>query len=870
MRARKFLFTMLLLLCHPQLWPQQLTKQFPLQDQDDRAAVQPPGSSPSEPPAAAASADLANYPDDPSLTSTIPEAHVVPVPPTGVPVRIEADAQSYVKADGGGFYTLTGHIVIHYKDYVVRADHATYNQATGDISAEGNLQVDGGPDNAHFTANHGTLNLESHTAHLYDVNGTVGQGRASRLRTVTTVIPGVGTQQQAKPILSSESPFALSGKELIQMGEGQYHVIDGTMTSCRLPTPDWQFVANNFFLQDGVARAKNSWFELRALPVIHKLPIFYMPYVTHPVNAETRTSGFEIPMFGKDTQKGWIFGENIYFTLGRSADLLIGSQYYSKRGFAPSGMFRYKGRAYDFATFRFVSLLDRLPGTQNQGGVDMLFDGRHDFDSETRAVADIEYLSSYTYRQEFEDNYVVAINSEVKSQAFLSHSHGAYFEGISFNRYQSFQSTATSPAGEVEIRILHLPVLQFDAVDNYLPGTPVMWGVNATATSLSRSEPGFQTSKVVPRFDLYPHIDMPVHFDGWTLRPLIAIRDTFYGKSQNPAPLGMLPTERDATVNRKDLEASVDLRPPAVMRDFSADWLERIFHSDVRHAIEPQVSYHYVTGINNFDSILKFDNQDVASNTSELDYFLTQRLFLRRLRPQPCKGDDALGPDENCGTGTSDWITWTIGQKYFFDADFGHAVTPGTRNVLETTLDLSGVAFLDRPRNYSPIISRLRWQTTSTTNIEWDFDYDTKTGRFDSSNLFASYKQGDFTFSVSDAHLHTLPGATSPTNPVSNTTPVTTTTPTEINFNQLRFTAIYGSPIKRGFSAGTNLGYDFTFDTLQYFGVQTTYNWNCCGLSFEVRRYALGTVPEHTTFLYNFTLANIGTAGSLSWAQRVF
>jgi LPS-assembly protein len=258
----------------------------------------------------------------------------------------------------------------------------------------------------------------------------------------------------------------------------------------------------------------------------------------------------------------------------------------------------------------------------------------------------------------------------------------------------------------------------------------------------------------------------------------------------------------------------------------------------------------------------------VASDTREFDYFLTQRLFLRRLHTHPCTGDDALGPDETCGGGTSDWITWTVGQKYFIDADFGHAVTPGTRNVLDTTLALSGVAFLQSPRHYSPIISRLRWQTTTSTSLEWDVDYDTKTGRLDSSNLFASYKEGDFTFSVSDAHLHTLPGATPASPPVI---PVSTsTTPTETNFNQLRLTAIYGSPIKTGLSAGMNMGYDFTLNSLQYLGVQTTYNWNCCGLSFEVRRYSLGTVPEHTTFLYSFTLANVGSAGSLSWAQRVF
>jgi LPS-assembly protein len=883
MRARTFLFTTLLLLCHPQLWCQPLTIEFPPAGEDGQAGGEPGQTqsqtrsqtqTQSSPQSQQQSAPQdASYPDDPSLQSTIPEAHVVPAPPAGVPVKIEADTQTYVKTDGGGVYTLNGHAVIHYKDYVISADHATYNRDTSDVAGEGNLHVDGGPDQAHFIATHGTMNLDAHTAHLYDVTGTLGEGRGSQIKTVTTVLPGVGTLQQNKAVFSSSSPFALSGKELIQTAERKYHVVDGTMTSCELPHPDWQLAAHDFFLENGVARGKNSLFELQSLPLVHKVPLFYLPYVTHPVDANSRQTGFEIPIFGNDTQKGLIFGEDVYFVLGRSADLLVGAEYFSNRGFAPNALFRYKGRGYDFATFRFNSLLDRLPGAENQGGVDLLFDARHDFDEETRAVADVEYLSSYTYRQEFEDNYAVAINSEVKSQAFLIHAHNGLAESISFNRYQSFESSAGSSTGEQEIRILHLPTLQFDGVDRYLEGTSLMWGVNATGTSLSRSEPGFETSKVVPRLDFYPHLALPVHFDGWTLRPVVAVRDTFYGKSQNPGPLGMLPTERDATVNRKDFEASLDVRPPALMRDFSAPWIERLLGADVRHAIEPEVEYRYVTGINNFDSVLKFDGLDVASNTRELDYFLTQRLFLRNLKPRPCKGDDALGPDEMCG-GTVDWLTWRVGQKYFFDPDFGHAVTPDTRNVLDTTLDLSGVAFLSRPRNYSPVISRLRWQTTSATNLEWDVDYDTKRGRLDSSNLFAAYKQGDFTFSISDAHLHTLPGAPAPssTSGLAAGTGTTTTavTPPEINFNQLRLTAIYGSPIKQGLSVGMNTGYDFTLNKLQYASVQTNYNWNCCGLSFEVRRYSLGTVPEHTTFLYSFTLANVGSAGSLSWAERVF
>ncbi len=792
-------------------------------------------------------------PDDPSLQSGIPEAHVVPPTPVGVPVKIEADTQTYVRTDTGGQYMLSGHVVIFYKDYVVSADHATFSQETSEVKADGNVRLDGGPDDAHLVASRGEMNLNEHTAHLHDVTGTLGV----ELRPHNTMV------------FTSASPFAISGKELFQMGPGNYRVVDGTMTSCALPRPDWQLIAHQFFIEDGKARAKNSIFELL------RVPIFYLPYVTHAIDGDSRQSGILIPITGSDSTKGLILGEEIYFVLGRSADLMVGAEYFSKRGFSPMAMFRYKGRGLDFFTARFHTLLDRLPGTENQGGTDLLVDGRHDFDPETRSVADIEYLSSYTYRQAFEENYAVAINSEVKSQAFLSHSHNGLSEGINFSRYQSFESNASSVGGQEEIRIVHLPTLQFDTVDKNLDGTPLTWGLDASASGLSRSEPGFETSRIVPRLDIAPHVALPIHFNGWTLRPVVGIRDTFYAKSQNPGAPGTVPSERDATLNRKDFEASVDLRPPALERDFSAPWLVHLLGAEVRHTLEPDVQYRYVTGINNYDSVLRFDDVDVASDTSELEYSLTQRLFLRHVHPHPCKGDEALGPDDMCGGGTVDWLSWQVAQKYFLQPDFGGAVTRGTRNVLDTTLDLSGVAFLARPRAYSPVISRLRWATSSETDVEWDVDYDTRTGRLDSSNVFAAYHREDYMFSLGFAHQYALAGALAEQTPPpvttgGGTTTTSSTTPPEVDFNQVRMAAVYGSPTKLGPSVGGSLGYDFTLNQVQYGQAQASYNWNCCGLSFELRHYSLGSVRNDTEKLYSFTLANVGSAGSLKRALRVF
>lgn len=833
MKSRTFLCITLLVLCHPQLWSQAVTKQFP------PSAAEPAGEG-----------NIAQISGGPVATS-IPVAQVVEPPPAGVPVRIEADTQSYAKTTAGMVYTLAGHVLIHYRDYVIQADRATYNQTTSGVVAEGHLQLDGGPDDAHLLASHGEMNLNAHTGRIFDVAGTLENPQRSR----------------NPMILTSANPFAISARELVQMGPKQYKVIDGAVTSCALPNPDWQLTAKEFLLSNDTATAKNSIFELRGLPLLHRLPVFYLPYVTHSVSGK-RESGFLIPIFGNDTTKGVILGEEAYMVLGRSADLLLGTEYFSNRGFAPLGQFRYRGRGLDFATVKFHSLLDRLPGTQNQGGVDILIDGRHDFSPQTRLAGDIEYLSSYAYRQAFEESYAVAINSEVKSQLYLARAQRGLWEGVSFNRYQSFVSNATSPTGEEEIRILHLPTVQFEGVDQQLPGTPLMWGLKATGSALSRSEPGFDTSDVVPRVDVYPHLALPLHFDGWTLRPMVGVRDTFYGKSQNPAPLGDVPSERDATLNRKYVEAGAELRPPALERDFTAPWLQRLVGGEMRHVIEPAVRYRLVKGIGNFNSVLRFDDTDVASDTNEVEYSLTQRLFLRHTKPHACKGDEALGPQTMCGGGTADWLTWKVAQKYFFDPDFGGAITPGTRNVLDTTLDFTGVAFLTNPRNYSPVTSRLRLRSSANTDIEWDVDYDTKAGRLDASNLFAGFHYGDYTLIVGDAHLHTV------STPIENLPEAPVAKPAVeaaalTDFNQVRFHAIYGSPAKLGLSAGLSSGYDFTLNQWQYYGAQASYNWNCCGLSFELRHYSLGSVRDDTEKLYSFTLAGVGAAGSLKRAERV-
>jgi LPS-assembly protein len=302
-----------------------------------------------------------------------------------------------------------------------------------------------------------------------------------------------------------------------------------------------------------------------------------------------------------------------------------------------------------------------------------------------------------------------------------------------------------------------------------------------------------------------------------------------------------------------------------------------------KHVIEPRVTYRYLTGVDNFASILRFDERDILSDTNEVEYAIVNRLYAKRSSQQPEDCGPSGMPSLIIGRGVQQspipWerqttpqeapckagpqvrevVTWELAQKYFLDPTFGGALVPGRRNVFTTTADLTGIAFLTDARNLSPLISRLRIQTTSRTDAEWELDYDFKKGLINASTALVNYRIGQFTFGASDAYLRAQGESM-----VSNSLPSTS------RFNQFRLLVGYGHPNKRGFSAATNVGFDANLGFLQYAAVQTAYNWDCCGVSLEYRRFALGSVRNENQFRFTFALANIGAFGNLRREEKLF
>jgi LPS-assembly protein len=63
----------------------------------------------------------------------------------------------------------------------------TYDSDTGEATVSGNFRLDGGPNDDHIRASHGSYNLTTETGRFYDVTATTGmQLRGTRIILMST------------------------------------------------------------------------------------------------------------------------------------------------------------------------------------------------------------------------------------------------------------------------------------------------------------------------------------------------------------------------------------------------------------------------------------------------------------------------------------------------------------------------------------------------------------------------------------------------------------------------------------------------------------------------------------------------------------
>jgi len=828
-------------------------------------------------------------------------------PPSPAALRGDmADVCAIEQEKEGSVYKLHYRGRVAFRSYLIWADEATYNSDSGEVVAEGHVLLEGGLNDEYVQASHGIYNVQTEHGRFHHVIGTIGV-----------------KQHGGRYLLTTSDPFAFTGKIVDKVGPDRYIVHHGTITTCEVPgersadfggaspgderarkwmgRPKWQFNTPHSVINvEGNAHIYLTTFH------VFGIPILFFPYATHPVQRQARQSGFLTPIVGTSNIKGTILGDGFYWAINRSMDATIGAEIFTRRGWAQRGEFRAAPTRNSFAYLTYFGVLDRGdPKTkQDESGEEIRAGGSDQF-SGFRTVGSIDYLSSFLFRIIWSQTFT-SVYSEVVSQGFLSKNTRGYSYNVWAQRYQNFLSAQTNQV----ITIDHLPSLEFSTVDRELGNSGFYWNLDSALEGLHRSQPTtgndmvFSNAPTVGRLDVRPGLSWPLEYHGWLLRPELSVEDTMYSAGQSVLTIRTGSVTRPISftqaihrfVNRKAAEGSVELRPPTLEKVFD----QPVFGSKLKHVVEPEIVYRKLSGIDNFDQILRFDWRDVLSDTNEVEYGITQRLFAKKISPsdQDCEpaaitptsvastphivpaspyfqggetepqtavsdrsrnqpsDQSVLSATTNCVPPTAHEVfSWDLAQKYFLDPTFGGALVPGTQNVFATTVDFNAIAFLTNPRHLSPLISRIHVQPGLGIDVAWDADYDFTFRRINYDSLSVGYHIGQFTFFGGDTYLQ-VPGVLN-----ANIPDV---------FHQARGTVIYGSSTKRGWGGLATMGFDIHSGFLQYVAVQSSYNWNCCGITVDYRRFVLSALRNENQYRFTFNLANIGSFGNLTRRYRMY
>ncbi len=215
---------------------------------------------------------------------------------------IRADAMSHdlasdiVKADGT--------VEMTWQDMIMTADRATFNRTTQTLTATGNVYL-----------------LKA---------GDILWGDQLVMDTET----GRAEMENGR-IFMTQGNFRADGKQIARLGESDYALRNGGLTTCDAAVPSWKFGASELDVSlEEYATGRNVVFYVKDIPV------FYFPYIILPVKRE-RQSGLLFPKFGNSSKRGVFVDIPFYWAISESQEATIDLDVQTKRGVGLGVDYRY-------------------------------------------------------------------------------------------------------------------------------------------------------------------------------------------------------------------------------------------------------------------------------------------------------------------------------------------------------------------------------------------------------------------------------------------------------------------------------------------------------------------------------------------------
>src|SRR5690242_7379378 len=782
-----------------------------------------------------------------------------PATPSGVQgtptdqITVEATKQSGSGPENARVVVYEGNVDIRIGTYRLQADKVTVYEAENRVVAEGSVVFDQA-DQQRITGSRGEWNYRTKTGYFVDSTGYTNQ-----------------TQDGTRIYFTADRVEKISLDTIV--------ATNVQVTACDEDVPKWSFQADKTRIKTG-DRVYVYGPKLR----LKNIPVFFLPYASVSIKPRDRASGFLTPTFGGSGAKGARLSTAYYQTLGRSADFTLRSDIYTARGLGFGGDLRTRANSRSYLNVGFYAVKDRIFGPKadaahpNQGGSSLYVDGVHYFKNGFIAVADVNITSNLAFRQVFSDNIQQAISPEETSQVFINKDHNEY----SFNFLARTQVTSLTNA---RIRTRQLPSVSIDkrpTILSFLKDLPLYYSFEGSAEGVSRKETvedlvqfvsdvggnPIITPSIVQRLDLHPRFELPLNFAGWSVTASGSGRVTFYSNSLDPATRDVL----SRNLTRSYGEFELDVRPPAFAKDFrrkdGSFWF--------RHLIEPYVIYRKLSGINNFDRIIRFDYIDAIADKNEIEFGVANRFFTRRstenvndasVREAPAR-ETAERERPLLSSQPYEALTITIRGKYFFDPFFGGALIPGQRNQFYPINTLSGFVYGGVPRRFSPMNIDARYRPRRHLFADVRTDMDTHGGGMRS--LSTTFGLSRTLIQVFQSFYYTRAINLSPD--LAKFADARGLEPGTLRGSQWSPSVFLGNR-DRGLFGGASYFFDFQKrpgrgnSSLINSTITVGNAWDCCAVTAQFSTFNVGLRKENR-LVFSFRLNGIGTFGTEQIGQR--
>jgi LPS-assembly protein len=402
-----------------------------------------------------------------------------------------------------------------------------------------------------------------------------------------------------------------------------------------------------------------------------------------------RQTGFLIPSTSTSTTKGRSVRDEFYWAINRSADMLFTGEYFSLRGPAGQVTFRAVPNSNSRLEVSSFFVKDKL----GQGGNSARILNYTDLGHGYRGVADMNLVSSFLFRQIFEDGLSLISSPIEHSVAYLTRNQNGLTSSFLYNRTGIFY-----PSPQPTTIINKAPAFETEFAERQIGPLPAYFGFEGGFTGMSRRDSTVDTG-MLGRMDLHPVLEVPVlRTSAVEWSHTLGARETYYSGALS-----------GGSYNRSLVDYSSHFVGPQLERDYGS-W---------RHVIEPTVDYRYVNGANHYRNTVVVDDADLLTNTNQIEYGFTNRIFTSR-----------------------EIFSWRLAQEYFIDPTFGGAIRPGQRNAFAPLMDLTGFNYATGPRRWSPVVSKMRLSTSASTSTDLQLDYDTQRHELDGVGISGGVNRG--------------------------------------------------------------------------------------------------------------------------------